>query len=100
MWLSAHVVDSTGTLVTQCDSRLVGTLVADFEKLSGQFRFTSPWLKPGNYRLDLVICAGGIVVDLWEGACSLTISPVMPYANSITEDGVKLGLVFGDFSWK
>jgi lipopolysaccharide transport system ATP-binding protein len=100
MWLSAHVVDSIGTIVSQFDSRLVGTLVADFEQLAGQVRFTSPWLKPGNYRLDLFICAGGMVVDLWEGACLMTISPVMPYANSITEDGMKLGLVFGDFAWQ
>jgi lipopolysaccharide transport system ATP-binding protein len=100
MWLSAHLIDSNGAILTQYDSRLNGMLVADFQQLSGQFRFTSPWLKPGNYRLDFFICAGGVLVDFWEGACALTISPVMPYASSITEDGVKLGLVFGEFTWQ
>jgi lipopolysaccharide transport system ATP-binding protein len=99
MWLSAFVVDSTGVVVTQSDSRLVGALFGDFEQLAGQFRLRSPWLKPGSYRLDLFICAHGIV-DAWEGACSFTISPVMPYQNSVSEDGVKAGVVFGDFDWR
>jgi lipopolysaccharide transport system ATP-binding protein len=99
MWLSAMVVDSTGMVVIQCDSRLVGGVFRDFERLEGQFRLRSPWLKPGDYRLDLFICAIGIV-DAWEGACTLTISPVLPYQNSVSEDGVKAGIVFGDFTWR
>jgi lipopolysaccharide transport system ATP-binding protein len=99
MWLSVLVVDSRGIIVTQCDSRLVGALFGDFERLAGQFRLRSPWLKPGSYRLDFFICAHGIV-DAWEGACSLTISPVLPYQNSVTEDGVTSGVVFGDFAWQ
>ena len=99
MWLSAVVVDSSGRIVTQCDSRLVGALFADFERLTGQFQLSSPWLKPGSYRLDFFICAGGIV-DAWEGACSFTISPVIPYQHSVSEDGLKMGVVFGDFAWQ
>ena len=99
MWLSAHIVDAAGTLVVQCDSRLVGARVEDFERAVGEFRFTTPWLKPGSYRVDLFICAGSIV-DRWEGACLLTISPVLPYVNSASEDGTKVGLVFGDFVWE
>jgi len=100
MWLSAHVVDSDGRIVTQCDSRLVGIMVEDCERFAGQFRFTTPWLKPGSYRVDLFICAGSVVVDSWEHACSLTISPVLPYPNSSSEDGTKFGLVFGEFVWE
>jgi lipopolysaccharide transport system ATP-binding protein len=100
MWLSAHVVDSSGIVLTQFDSRLVGVLVEDRERTKGQFRFTTPWLKPGSYRIDLFICGGGLIVDQWEGACSLTISPVLPYMHSATEDGAKGGLVFGDFVWE
>jgi len=99
MWLSAHVVDSEGVVVTQCDSRLVGTLIEDCERFAGRFRFTTPWLKPGNYRIDLFICAGGVIVDSWENACSLNISPVIPYPQSASEDGAKFGVVFGDFAW-
>ena len=99
MWLSAHLVDSAGTVILQCDSRLVGIWAEDREQIAGQFRFTTPWLKPGRYRVDLFICAGS-TVDVWEGACSLTISTVLPYLNSASEDGTARGLVFGDFSWE
>jgi lipopolysaccharide transport system ATP-binding protein len=99
MWLSALIVDSAGTKVVQCDSRLVGTWGEDCEQVAGQLRFTTPWLKPGSYRVDLFICAGPIV-DLWEGACSLTISPVLPYLNSAAKDATEHGLVLGDFVWK
>jgi lipopolysaccharide transport system ATP-binding protein len=99
MWLSAFIVDSGGMIVMQCDSRLVGTLLEDSERYAGLFRFTTPWLKPGSYRVDLFICAAG-VVDVWEGACSFRISPVLPYAHSVGEDGTKAGVVFGDFDWE
>ena len=60
MWLSAFIVNPGGATVTQCDSRLVGAWVDDFERVAGQFRFTTPWLKPGSYRVDLFICAAGL----------------------------------------
>jgi lipopolysaccharide transport system ATP-binding protein len=99
MWLSAFVVDSSGMIVAQCDSRLVDCLIGDCEGISGQFRLRSPWLKPGSYRIDLFICATGLV-DVWEGACFLNISPILPYQNSVSEDGVKSGMVFADFTWQ
>jgi lipopolysaccharide transport system ATP-binding protein len=99
MWLSAHIVDAGGTVVVQCDSRLVGTRVEDFKRMTGEFRFSTPWLKPGSYRVDLFICAGPIV-DVWQGACSLTISPVLPYQNSASEDGTHNGVVLAEFAWK
>jgi lipopolysaccharide transport system ATP-binding protein len=99
MWFSALIVDSAGIVVTQCDSRLVGTWVEDCERVTGQFRFTTPWLKPGSYRVDLSICAG-LIVDRWEGACSLMISPVLPYLHSAPQDVTAHGLVFADFVWE
>lgn len=99
MWLSAFLVDPSGAIVVQCDSRLVDSLLGDFERLAGQLRLRSPWLKPGSYRVDLFICATGIV-DVWEGACWLNISPILPYRASISEDGIKSGIVFADFAWQ
>jgi lipopolysaccharide transport system ATP-binding protein len=100
MWFSAHVVNPAGIVVMQCDSRLVGTWVEDCERITGQFWFSTPWLKPGTYRVDLFICALTSLVDVWEGACSLTISPVLPYQNSACEDVMAHGVVFGDFAWE
>jgi lipopolysaccharide transport system ATP-binding protein len=99
MWLSAFLVDPSGAVVIQCDSRLVDAVFSDFERLAGQLRLRSPWLKPGSYRIDLFICATGIV-DFWEGAGWLNISPILPYRTSISEDGIKAGMVFADFSWQ
>jgi lipopolysaccharide transport system ATP-binding protein len=105
MWLSAHVVDSNGVAIIQCDSRLVGFVIQDVRRFSGRLRFTTPWLRPGGYRVDLFICVssiggGGSIVDSWEGACSFTISPVLPYSHSASEDGTALGVVFSDFNWE
>ena len=100
MFLSAYIMDPTGIFVAQCDSRVVGTWIEDCEKVAGQFRFTTPWLKPGSYRIDLFIGTVGMVVDAWEGACSLTISPVLPYPNATSPNATGEGLVFADFAWE
>jgi lipopolysaccharide transport system ATP-binding protein len=99
MWLCVRILDSNGVIVVQCDSRLVGFWVEDAPKISGQVRFTTPWLKPGSYRVDLSVGALW-AMDHWEGACSLTISPVLPYSNSAVPDASAHGLVFADFSWE
>ena len=99
MWLSARIVSREGTILMQCDSRLVGLWIEDCDQYGGRFTFTTPWLKPGNYRVDLFICAGDLVIDCWDGACSITISPIIPYSYSLSEDGTSQGLVFSDFAW-
>jgi lipopolysaccharide transport system ATP-binding protein len=99
LWLSALVVDSNGVVIAQCDSRLIGFSVEDCPRMRGQLRFRSPWLKPGSYRVDLAIGAVW-TMDYWEGACSMLISPVLPYPKSATSDASAHGLVFADFSWE
>jgi lipopolysaccharide transport system ATP-binding protein len=99
MWLCARILDSNGVIVAHCDSRLAGFWVEDCPRISGQMRFTTPWLKPGSYRVDLIVGAPW-VMDHWEAACSLTISPVLPYSNSAVPDASAHGLVFADFSWE
>jgi lipopolysaccharide transport system ATP-binding protein len=99
MWLCARIFDSNGVAVAQCDSRLVGFWVEDCPRIRGQMRFTTPWLKPGSYRVDLSAGAPW-TMDYWEGACSLMISPVLPYSNSAHEHASLHGLVFADFSWE
>jgi len=99
MWVCARIFDSGGVIVAQCDSRLVGFWVEDCPRVSGQLRFTTPWLKPGSYRVDLSVGAPW-TMDYWEGACSLMISPVLPYSNSAIPDASAHGLVFADFSWE
>ena len=98
MYLSAHINDENGVTISQLDSRLTGYWVSDSEFIEGNLRFSTPWLKPGRYRIDMFICAGGIV-DKYEGACIFDISPVIPYSNTITDEGTATGIVFSDFCW-
>ena len=104
MWVSARIADSNGVIVTQCDSRLVGFLVEDHPRIKGRVRFTTPWLRPGRYRVDLVVGMHSFgepwTLDYWEGATSLFISPVLPYPNSAPPDASADGYVFADFSWE
>jgi lipopolysaccharide transport system ATP-binding protein len=99
MFLAARIVDSTGTIIAECDSRLVGTWIEDRERIAGQFRLSTPWLKPGSYRVDLFICTLSLIVDIWESACWLEISPILPYPNSELHGTQENGVVFGDFAW-
>ena len=104
MWVCARIVDSGGMVVAQCDSRLIGFSVEDRPRIRGQFRFTTPWLRPGTYRVDLSVGVPSFgdpwILDFWEGACSLMISPVLPYPNSAPPDASAHGFVFADFSWE
>jgi lipopolysaccharide transport system ATP-binding protein len=99
MYLSAYITDHRGAEVCQCDSRLVGVLVNDAPALSGVLEISHPWLKPGSYRVDLFLCITNGVIDHFAGACTIDVSPVLPYAFSASEDANQFGLVFGDFRW-
>ncbi len=99
MYLGAHIMNSKGEMVAQCDSRLMEHRVVDGQTIRGEFSFRTPWLKPGSYWLDLSLCTPGIVIDFYESACHFDVSPVMPYPGTITEDGTAHGAVFADFSW-
>jgi len=98
-YLSALVVNEQGLEIAQFDSRLVGRWVDNTDTASGSLKFTSPWLKPGTYRIDLFICASGIV-DKYEGACTLEVSPVLPYPFSTSADGTQFGQVLANFDWE
>jgi lipopolysaccharide transport system ATP-binding protein len=100
MYLSAHLVNDAGVVLAQFDSRFMGHWMDDAEAIEGTFRFTAPWLKPGDYRIDLYVCASGGVVDFFEPACSINISQVLPYPFSASRDGTQSGLVLGEFEWE
>jgi lipopolysaccharide transport system ATP-binding protein len=96
--LSAHIVDEVGTTVAQCDSRLVGFWFQDTPSYTGSLKIATPWLKPGRYHVDVFICSRGFV-DFFERACTVTVSPNLPYGNAISMDGLKNGVVLSDFAW-
>jgi lipopolysaccharide transport system ATP-binding protein len=97
-FLSVHVVDERGTVVLQCDSRLVGAWFSAAQPGEVEFCLRAPWLKPGVYRLDIFVCASGIV-DHCEAAARWEVLPVLPYPGAVSEESTMHGAVLGDFSY-
>lgn len=98
-YVSAHVVNSDGTLLLQCDSRLVGRWFDSSFAVDGCLVIREPWLRPGSYSVDLFICQSG-VLDEWSAACVFSVLPVLPYGHTAAADGTNRGLVFADFDYE
>jgi lipopolysaccharide transport system ATP-binding protein len=97
-FVSVHVVDERGTVVLQCDSRLVGAWFSAEPACELEFCLRAPWLKPGSYRLDVFVCAAGIV-DQCEAAARWEVLPLLPYPGAVSEESTMHGAVLGDFSY-
>jgi hypothetical protein len=76
-------------------------MLLDSSKIEGEFNFDHPWLKAGEYRLDLYILTLAVdqVVDCFEGACNVVVSSILPYPGVVPEDAIRAGLTLPDFSW-
>lgn len=98
--MRARVVSDVGNPLVYCDSRFVNEWLAEGEAVEGEFCFTTPWLPPGDYWLDLMLASPLNDVDIYEKACSFTISPVLPYHYTAGEEVLSRGLMLADFTWK
>lgn len=98
-FLSIHLVDATGNIVTQCDSRLLGQWFAAGPCMDFEFKIQTPWLKPGEYRVDIYVCASGFL-DQCEHACVFEVLPMLPYPGAAGSEALAHGVVFGDFELK
>lgn len=98
-FLSIHLVDATGNIVTQCDSRLLGQWFDAEDRMDFEFKIQSPWLKPGEYRVDIYVCASGFL-DQCEHACVFEVLPMLPYPGAAGNEALAHGIVFGDFEIK
>lgn len=97
-YVSAHFVDESGVIVAQCDSRLMNFWLDATDTVEGTLTLRSPWLRPGQYTVDLFLCRAGII-DSWEGACAFTVMSLLPYVNTTSTDGVDRGIVLADFEY-
>ncbi len=88
-WISCHVFDSNGAALLQADSETTGFWFGPCESFEGQISLRSPWLKPGDYRVQLRICSAG-VLDNVEYAAILRVIDVFPYVKRGNLDGVLL----------
>jgi lipopolysaccharide transport system ATP-binding protein len=99
IFLSAHIVNSAGVIVVHCDSRMVETWIEPERMIRGKFSFRTPWLKPGDYRVEMFICSAG-VLDRYEEACTLSVNPLLPYPAAGNDEATANGVVFCDFAYK
>ena len=98
-FLSCHVNDDHGTIVTQCDSRLVGLWLDPSKPQRVTLTVKDLWLKPGRHTLDVFVCQMGIL-DAWRGAAAFEVLPHLPYPELVVDEGVSLGVVFSDFEYE
>ncbi len=98
-FLSIHLVDATGNIITQCDSRLLGQWFQAGPCMDFEFKIQTPWLKPGEYRVDIYVCASGFL-DQCEHACVFEVLPMLPYPGAAGNEALAHGVVFGDFEIK
>ncbi len=96
---SVHLVDSMGTVLVQCDSRLLDGWFEAENDLDLEFRLTTPWLKPGTYHADIFLCASG-VLDQCEYAAALEVLPLAPYPATTDSEATANGVVFADFQFR
>lgn len=98
VYVSVHLISSAGSLVAQCDSRLLGQWFSVDDSMEVEFSIRTPWLKPGTYGVDVFVCGPGIM-DRCHQACFFEVTPEMPYPQGAVTDASQRGLVFGDFDF-
>ncbi len=85
-----------GTIVVQCDSRMLG-FGASQEAVQRSIHITHSVAKVG-YRIEMFICSNA-VLDRFDKAFRLHVIPVMPYplaGNETTHEAI----VFGDYDYE
>jgi lipopolysaccharide transport system ATP-binding protein len=99
--LSCRILNSAGTMLVQCDSRLMGVEFDLDKENGGRFALSTPWLPPGDYWVDLsVTLPGSGLLDHFERACQLRVVPILPYPAAAPQDALYFGEVLPDFSWE
>jgi lipopolysaccharide transport system ATP-binding protein len=102
-YISAHVVNDSGEVIAQCDSRSLGVWVPE-RAFEMRFVLTvaSPWLKPGQYSIDGFICtpSASPIVDRFDSAAGFHVGPTLPYPEASPADALGQCAVLPDFQWE
>ena len=94
-----HLCDEVNTVVLHGDSRLQQFGINHKEEQEVELEISDVNLKPGTYRLDLMLHIGGHI-DLFEGAATIDISPVLPVRLATGDFGYQFGQVIAEIHWK
>ncbi|MBN0042185.1 ABC transporter ATP-binding protein [Cellulosimicrobium cellulans] len=98
-FVSMHINNDQGTVIAQCDSRLVGRWFDPEKPQKGRLVVRDLWLKPGQYTVDVYACQAG-VLDAWEGAWRFEVLPDLPYPEFTESSGTEKGMVFVNFDYE
>lgn len=98
-FVSCHVCDMNGTVIVQCDSRLVGGWYDASDERTMALTVRSPWLRPGRYTVDVFVCQVG-VLDSWQGAAAFEVLPHNPYPELAGDEATSQGVVLADFTYE
>jgi lipopolysaccharide transport system ATP-binding protein len=98
-FVSCHINDVNGAVISQCDSRLVGGWFDPIDEHKVALRMFTPWLKPGRYTVDVYVCRSG-VLDAWEGAAVFEVLPHNPYPEVAGDEATVAGLALAEFAYE
>lgn len=98
-FVSCHINDANGVLITKCDSRLVEAWYDPERSQRIRLTVAGIWFVPGRYRVDVFLCRVGIL-DEWEAAANFEVLPELPYAESMNDEAISGALVLSDFSYE
>jgi lipopolysaccharide transport system ATP-binding protein len=99
MFVFCDFVDASGVTVARCDSRLLDFYISPADEFGGEFRLRTPWLKPGDYTVDLRVCCYG-VLDHFIRACVIRVVDVLPYPSHGGIEIVSGGVVLADYEFQ
>lgn len=79
------------------DSRTGDKVLSPGEPIELSFVLRSPWLRPGEYRIDAYLWNSGII-DKWEDACRFGVSNSLPYPGAVHDYSINNSVILPDFS--
>lgn len=97
-FISCHINDANGVVITKCDSRLVEAWFDPEQEQRIQLTVSGLWFAPGRYTVDVFLCRVGIL-DAWEAAASFEVLPELPYPETMNDEAIQGALVLSDFEY-
>jgi lipopolysaccharide transport system ATP-binding protein len=95
-YVTCTISDANRFVVAHCDSRFSDFWISPGATVEGAFKIKSPWMKPGEYTIDMAI-HGVRLADEWEGSMSFKVLPIFPYPAVAPADATSKGTVLADF---
>jgi lipopolysaccharide transport system ATP-binding protein len=90
----------TGDLLAHCDGRRVGAEIdtRGLSECSWRFEFRTPWLRDGNYEINIWLCTPGGVVDSLEPGVIFSVLPECISPEVVINEWIDATLAVPDFS--